>query len=216
MIELQMKVGPKLRDVCAVDLPYSIRFYDVTEKMFDEMVDEDTRAELIDGVMIVHSPASLLHDQLGGFLRSLLRCYAEEKEVGRTLGPASLVRLRPGRRVGPDIYFLAQKRVQRRSPREFQGAPEFVIEVLSPSNRRKDIADKLPAYRESAIKEIWLVDPEIREVLVERRRGKTYSASRATTGKVVSSAVKGFWIDAAWLWSEPLPNVMACLRQILK
>jgi Uma2 family endonuclease len=215
MIELQMKVGPSLRDLRAVDLPYSIRFYDVTEEMFDEMVDEDTRAELIDGVMILHSPASVQHDEIGGFLRALLRFYVEEKGVGKAFGPDSLVRLRPGRRVGPDVYFLEQKRVPRRVPREFKGAPDFVIEVLSPSNRRKDIWEKLPAYRDSAIKEIWLVDSEKEEVVAERRRGRTYAVSRTTTGKGHSSTIKGFWIDAEWVWSEPLLNVVACLRRIL-
>jgi Uma2 family endonuclease len=86
---------------------------------------------------------------------------------------------------------------------------------LSPSNRRQDVAEKLPAYKEAGIKEIWVVDPDEREVLVERRRGKSYSPRRTTTGKVLSSTVKGFWIQAAWLWAEPMPNVMACLREIL-
>ena len=49
-----------------IDLPYMIQVYDVTEEMFDELVDEDTKAELIDGVMIVHSPASIEHDDSSG------------------------------------------------------------------------------------------------------------------------------------------------------
>jgi Uma2 family endonuclease len=215
MIELQMKVGPNLGDLRAVDLPYSIRLYEVSEEMFDELVDEDTRAELIDGVMIVHSPASILHDEISGFLRALLRFYAEETGAGKVFGPDSLVRLRPGRRVGPDVFFLERKRVPRRLPREYAGAPDLVVEVLSPSNRRQDVADKLPAYRDAGVREIWLIDPEKREVLVERRRGKSYSTVGTTTGKVLSLTVKGFWIQAAWLWAEPMPNVMACLREIL-
>jgi len=45
--------------------------------MFDEMVDEDTRAELLDGVMMVHSPATVQHDHVSGFLRALMSFYAE-------------------------------------------------------------------------------------------------------------------------------------------
>jgi hypothetical protein len=52
-----------------IDLPFMIQVYEVTEEIFDELVDEDTKAELIDGVMIVHSPASLEHDNIGGFTR---------------------------------------------------------------------------------------------------------------------------------------------------
>jgi hypothetical protein len=42
----------------SVDLPYTIRVHGVTEDLFDKWVDEDTHAELLDGVMILHSPAS--------------------------------------------------------------------------------------------------------------------------------------------------------------
>jgi len=52
-----------------VDVPYTIRLYGITEEMFDELVDEDTKAELLDGVMVVHSPATIEHDDVGGFLR---------------------------------------------------------------------------------------------------------------------------------------------------
>ena len=56
-----------------------IQVYDVTEEMFDELVDEDTKAELIDGVMIVHSPASMEHDDIGGFMRGLMSFYSEAR-----------------------------------------------------------------------------------------------------------------------------------------
>ena len=46
-------------DLRTVDLPYMLRLYGVTDEKFDELTDEDTKAELFDGVMIVHSPASI-------------------------------------------------------------------------------------------------------------------------------------------------------------
>src|SRR6266702_2982693 len=106
MIAVQMKVGPRIADLRAMDLPYTLRLYGVTDAMFDELVDEDTRAELIDGVMIVHSPASIKHDNLSGFLRFLMRGFSEATDAGIVLGPDSLIRLRRGRRVGPDLFFL--------------------------------------------------------------------------------------------------------------
>jgi Uma2 family endonuclease len=215
MIAVQMKVGPRIADLRAMDLPYTLRLYGVTDEMFDELVDEDTRAELIDGVMIVHSPASIKHDNLSGFLRTLMRCYAEENDAGAVLGPDSLIRLRRGHRVGPDLFFLEKKRVPRRLPREWKGTPDLVMEVLSPSNRKEDIEEKLPAYRAAGVREIWLIDPDEREILVETRRGKGYSTSRTSAGRIDSIVLKDFWIDASWLWAEPLPSVMACLRKIL-
>src|SRR5438477_12408166 len=102
MIAVQMKVGPRIADLRAMDLPYTLRLYGVTDEMFDELVDEDTRAELIDGVMIVHSPASIKHGNLTGLLRVLMRGYSEETDVGIVLGPQSLIRLGRGRGGGPD------------------------------------------------------------------------------------------------------------------
>jgi Uma2 family endonuclease len=197
------------------NLPYSLRVYGVTEAMFEELVDEDTRAELMDGVMIVHSPASLRRDYLGGFLRGLMADYAEESDQGVVLGPDSLVHLASCRRLAPAVFFLRQKRVRMPLPDQFEGAPDLVVEVLSPSNRAEDLQDKRPAYREAGVPEIWFVDPDEHQVLIDRRRKKTYSARAVSRGRVASAVLKGFWIEASWLWSEPLPRRKDCLRAIL-
>src|SRR5947209_4331343 len=97
---IEVKQGPK-----TLDLPYTIRMYGVTEAMFDQMVDENTKAELLDGVMIVHSPANIEHDEVSGFLRTLARCFARKKRYGKVLGPDSLIHLATCRRFGPDAYF---------------------------------------------------------------------------------------------------------------
>jgi Uma2 family endonuclease len=207
---VEIKLGPR-----AIDLPYKLRLYGVTEAMFDELVDEDTKAELIDGVMVVHSPASLQHDDLSEFLRSLLRLYARKQNLGEVLGPDGLVHLATCRRFGPDAFFLRSGRISRPLPQEFQGTPDLVLEVLSPSNRDEDLNDKRPAYREAGVKEIWLVDPENQEVIVDRRRRKRYTVETVANGRLESEVLEGFWIDVAWLWSDPPPLETECLDQIL-
>src|SRR5262245_56629239 len=94
--------------VTTIDLPYLIQVYDVTEEMVDELVDEDTKAELIDGVMIVHSPTSMEHDNIGGFMRGLMSFYGYAKGLGVVLGPESLIHLAPGRKCAPDVFFICQ------------------------------------------------------------------------------------------------------------
>jgi Uma2 family endonuclease len=211
MPELKQALKLGLR---TVDLPHSIRIYPVTEEMFDEMVDEDVKAELIDGVMIVHSPAAGRHDDVAGFLHTLARCYAEDRGAGRVYGPDYLVHLATCRQFAPDVFFLQQDRVPTPVPDVFEGAPDWVIEVLSPSNRDYDLEEKRPAYREAGIRELWFIDPEEEHVLIDRRRGKRYTTTVAT-GRVTSTALPGFRVESAWLWDEPLPNVMTCLREIL-
>lgn len=198
-----------------VDVPYTIRLYGITDEMFDKMVDEDTKAELIDGVMIVHSPASLRHDDVAGFLRTLMRCFTEDKGLGLVLGPDGLARIKKTRRVGADILFLSKDRVPNPLPKEYKGAPDLFVEVQSPSNRDYDLEDKRSYYREAGVKEMWFVDPQEQQIILDRRRGRRYLSRTISSGHVESTVIKGFWIEAEWLWSDPLPNVMQCLRDIL-
>jgi Uma2 family endonuclease len=199
-----------------VDLPYTVRVYGVTEAMFDDLVDEDTKAELLDGVMMVHSPASPRHDHVAGFLRTLMRCYGEEKGLGQTFGPDALIHLATCRMFAPDGFFLKEEHVPRPLPKkQFEGAPDLVLEVLSPSNRDDDLEDKRPAYRQAGVPEIWFVDPEGCQVIVDRRRKRSYATTVVTEGRLTSTVLAGFWVDTAWLWAEPLPRVLACLRRLL-
>ena len=203
------------RDTETVNLPYTIRLYGVTEEMFDELADEDTRAELIDGVMIVHSPASATHDDVSGFVRALMSFYADVKGLGKVLGPDSLVRLAAGRKCAPDVFFIRQERVPIPLPKEFEGAPDLVVEVLSPSNRYDDLHDKRSVYHAAGVGEIWFIDSERHQVLVDRQHVGGYAEEVITTGRVSSHAVAGFWLQASWLWAEPLPNRFLCLQEIL-
>jgi Uma2 family endonuclease len=208
---VELKLGLR-----TVDVPYTLRLYGITDEMFDEMVDEDTKAELIDGVMIVHSPATLRHDNVSGFVRALMRFYVAEKELGIVLGPDGLVRIKKGRRVGADLFFLSKDRVPKPLPKEYKGVPDLFLEVLSPSNRSDDLDEKRPLYREAGVKEIWFVDPDQKQIILDRRRGQRYISKTIHTGRVESAVVRGFWIEADWLWSDPLPKLLQCLHDLLR
>jgi Uma2 family endonuclease len=207
---VEVKLGPK-----SVDLPYTLRIYDVTEARFNQLTDEDTKAEYLDGVMIVHSPVYLRHNDLGNFIRTLMRAYASQHDAGQILGPLSLARLRKGRRVAPDVCFLRKNRVPFPLPRVFKGVPDMTLEILSPCSRDYDLKEKRLVYRAAGVMEIWFVDPQNRQVLIDRRRGEDYEEQVVSRGKVRSEVLRGFWLEASWLWKEPLPSEMTCLQQIL-
>lgn len=208
---IEVKCGSK-----TIDLPFMIQIYDVTEEMFDELVDEDTKAELIDGVMIVHSPASMEHDHIGGFLRGLMGFYADAKGLGVILGPDALIHLAPSRKCAPDVFFIRRERVPAPLPKEFAGVPDLVIEVLSPSNRRYDLHEKRLIYREAGMPEMWFIDAEFRQVIADRRGPTGYSEEVMAVGRMASSALPGFWIETSWLWATPLPSRLLCLQEILR
>jgi Uma2 family endonuclease len=210
-----MSTATAISELRTVDLPSTLYIHGVTEEMFGELVDEDTRAELLDGVMIVHSPASRRHDLLSKFLGGLMDFYVDTKDLGQVLGPDSVVHLATCRKLCPDVYFIRKSRVPDIEQEEFEGAPDLVLETLSPSNRNVDLRDKRPAYREAGVREIWFIDPAKKQLLIDRKRGQGYREQVVSSGKVSSDVLKGFWIKADWLWANPLPKKPECLKQIL-
>jgi Uma2 family endonuclease len=204
------------RGIKTVDLPYTIRLYGVSEDTFYEMVDEDTTAELLDGMMIVHSPATIEHDDLSGFIRTIMRLFARKRRRGKVLGPDSLIHLKTCRLFCPDAYFVEKRRAPSRRTKRFEGAPNLALEVLSASNRDYDLEDKRLAFQAGGVGEIWFIDPVEERIIIDRKRGRGYVEEIVTSGKARSEVLVGFWIDVDWLWKDPLPDELDCLNEILR
>jgi Uma2 family endonuclease len=199
-----------------VDAPYLLRVFGVSEQEFDEFTDEDLKAEFFDGMMIVHSPSTLRHEDLCGFLAGLMRFWAEAHGLGRVFGPNALMWLSPRRRFAPDVFFVGLERLPIPLPKELEGPADLVVEVLSPSTREYDLHEKRRAYRDARIPEIWLVDEEEGRVIVDRfdfelQRYRTRTVRR---GHLKSQALPGFSLQVEWLWQDPLPPLGKVLRQL--
>jgi Uma2 family endonuclease len=131
----------------------------MTSEEFFRYAPEDQTAELIDGVMIVHSPPLVVHERLQGFLLTLLRTYVEDNDLGEVLGSRTPVELEGDQTYEPDILFIARERADILEPKGVFGAPEMVIEVLSASTVHYDRGPKFRAYERAGVRELWLIDP---------------------------------------------------------
>jgi Uma2 family endonuclease len=209
---VEVKLGPR-----TVNLPFTVRIPGVTEEMFNEMVNEDIKAYLLDGVMVVPSPATPRHDEVAGFVRFLMRGYAEAKKLGKVFGSDALIHLATCRLFALDGFFIEHKRVPRPLPEDqYEVVPNLVYEVLSPSTRDDDLEDKRPAFRAAGVEELWFIDFHNQQVIVDRKVKRRYRETLLGEGRLESSAIPGFWIDVEWLWNDPLPNAADCLREILR
>jgi len=208
----QLILGKKV-----IEPPYFVRKFGVSEEEYEEFTDEDTKAELFDGTLIIHSPASIRHEDIFGFLYFLMRGYAEHKQLGKVLGSRATMHLGPCRLFEPDILFVRSERLSILRERRLEGVADLVVEILSPWTRNYDMQEKRLAYHSAGVEELWFVDDEARNIVVDRRRrdGK-YRTSTVRAGKVESEVMQGFFVLAEWLWAEVLPEPFACLRKILR
>ena len=125
------------------------------------------RAELIDGEMYMLAPPSSRHQEILMNLSSSIHQYIKYGQGDCKVFPAPFaVFLNEDDRtyVEPDISVICDK--SKLDDRGCNGAPDWVIEIVSPSSRKMDYFTKLFKYRMSGVKEYWIVDPDKNQVMV--------------------------------------------------
>jgi len=133
-----------------------------------------TRFEVIDDQLAVTPTPSLHHQRIAGRLFARLFGFVEKHRLGEVF-PAPLdVLLAEGDYLEPDIVFVRKDRADILSDRGVEGAPDLVVEILSPSTEARDYGLKLERYRLFGVTEYWIVDPDKGRVEVwELAGGKT-------------------------------------------
>ena len=127
---------------------------------------EDRRVELIDGYFYDMAAPSQMHQTiLGQLYLQLAPCVEKHPECDIFFAPLD-VRLDKDNRtmVQPDLMIMCH--YDDRDIRRYNGAPDFIVEVLSPSNRSHDMVLKLGKYKWAGVREYWMVDPEKLKVIV--------------------------------------------------
>ena len=128
---------------------------------------EGQRAELIDGQIYDMAPPSPMHQELVMELSATLRDYIKKNGGSCKVYPAPFaVFLNEDDRnyVEPDISVICDP--SKVDNRGYQGAPDFIIEIVSPSSQRMDYLTKLFKYRTAGVREYWIVNPLQRTVQV--------------------------------------------------
>ena len=153
-------------------------------------VDGDERYELIDGELILLPSPNTAHQLTSVALSSRMFMFAEERELGLVLHAPFDVLLSDTDVVQPDILFVSNERAHIRMPANIRGAPDLVVEILSPSSTSRDWRDKFELYSKHGVKEYWIVDPENRVVWLALLRGGALEiAGTYGVGDTVSSTV---------------------------
>ena len=130
--------------------------------------EEDRLFELIDGVL-VEKTMGYYESVLATVFIQLIRNYLDDNNLGIVLGSDGTLRILPAQVRAPDVSFLSwrhfpnRKLVRKAIPNL---APDLAIEVLSPSNTKREMDRKLREYFQAGTQLVWYVDPEPRTVTV--------------------------------------------------
>lgn len=128
---------------------------------------EEERVELIDGHFYDMASPTYLHQQISGEIYRQIANYIMEKggECRPLIAPVDVqINCDDKTMVQPDVAILCETEKVRRWG--IYGAPDFVLEVISPSTKRKDCTKKLSKYMEAGVKEYWILDPYQKLVMI--------------------------------------------------
>jgi Uma2 family endonuclease len=189
--ELKNKVEETLAD-------YGQHTYaDYLTWQLDEMV------ELIKGKIFKQAAAPRVnHQRVSGKVFSKLFQFLENKSCEVFSAPFD-VRLPVKSKKNEDITTVVQPDIcvicdpEKIDELGCIGAPDLIIEILSPGNNKKEIQNKFEVYEESGVKEYWLIHPNECTLIIFTLVNGKYQGSRLFTfgDKVVSQAVAGFVLD---------------------
>lgn len=159
---------------------------------------EDVRAELIDGQIYYHAAPNRMHQTILSELHAAIHSYLKSKKGTCRIYPAPFA-VKPFENddktiVEPDISVICNP--NKLTERGCTGAPDWIIEIISPGNPSHDFIYKLNLYAKSGVREYWIIDPRSQTVLVYYLEQKDFGVKAYTFQDAIKVNIyDDFWID---------------------
>jgi Uma2 family endonuclease len=127
---------------------------------------EDKRYEILDGELYVVAAPNIRHQRIFRELFDVFFHHVRDRSLGEVLSAPCDVILSDENVAQPDILFVRKERLGIIGETNIPGAPDLVVEILSPGTRKKDIEIKRKIYAGFGVEEYWIVDPDAATVEV--------------------------------------------------
>jgi Uma2 family endonuclease len=171
--------------------------------------------ELVDGVIVEKPMVQLDREKLLGWLYAILGILVRRRNLGIVLSSRILIEIdRFGGRM-PDLLFVRRERMDIVQQKAVYGAPDLVIEIVSPNDRPSDIIALETDYRAIGVAEIVFIEPRKRRVRALRRRDTDYEETELTAGTLTLETLAGLPLKVEWLLQEPRPDELDLLIELL-
>ncbi|MGI6286130.1 Uma2 family endonuclease [Neomoorella humiferrea] len=159
---------------------------------------EGTPFQLIGGKLIMTPAPGTYHQIILMRLIEKLLFFLAGKDLGILFTAPVDVFLEEKETYQPDIIFIAKDRMHIIETTKIKGAPDLVIEILSPSTGYYDLKKKARVYARCGVKEYWIVDPEDKSIEVfQQKEGNFVLVHHVEeTGQAKSILLKGFAVEA--------------------
>ena len=136
---------------------------------------EGTLCQIINNTLVI-APAPLdAHQSVLNDINIELSLFVRKKNIGKVRIAPYDVHFSKLNIFQPDIIFIANNNLENIESKGLTGAPDLVIEILSPATAKKDLSEKKDVYEQYGVKEYFVVDPESKIVRQFILKGKSFS-----------------------------------------
>ena len=168
--------------------------------------DTEERYELIDGVPYLMASPSWQHQTISGEIFLQLANFLKDKPCKVFTAPLDVLLNGTGNSddtvVQPDIVVICDRK-KLGDGRYVNGAPDFVVEILSPSSSLRDMGVKFNKYQQSGVREYWVVNPEQKTLIVYTLEdGRYVAATYAAADTAPVRVLEGCTVSLADVFAE--------------
>jgi Uma2 family endonuclease len=163
------------------------------------------RCELIYGELVMMSPAGYEHSVIANRIGRFLTEFVEDNDLGAVLAAEAGYKIesKPDLVRAPDASFIRKDRLPKTALKKyFPGVPDLAVEVISPGDTRREIAEKVNMWLAHGTTSCWVLDPDSRTVTIHRAGHK---AMRLTARDRIENEpiLPGFVLDIARIYKRP-------------
>lgn len=168
--------------------------------------DLKVKVEILNNKLLIMPSPSYIHQKISNKLSNKLTNFVEDNKLGEILCAPMDTKFDEDNVEQPDIMFIAITRFDIIEENVINGAPDLVVEIISPANKKQEQKEKHTLYEQKGVKEYWTINPKKRHIKVETLENgsfQTFSEGKKE-GKITSKILDGFAIQIQDLMPESL------------
>ena len=172
---------------------------------------EGERYELIDGELIMAAAPNMAHQNAQSIIGGEFYVLVRDRNLGWVYFSPTDVYLSDTDVVQPDLLFISRARSRIRTGKNIRGAPDLVVEILSPSTSANDWGYKRDLYAKHGVREFWLVDPYAKQVIVMLLKDGSYEIVGVyrEDDTLRSPTLEGFELDLGRVFDDVFDEILA-------
>ncbi|WP_027356738.1 Uma2 family endonuclease [Desulfofundulus thermocisternus] len=175
----------------------------LTYEDYLDLPDDGNRYEILEGVLHVTPSPTTRHQRVSRNLQRIIDAYVLEHNLGEVFDAPLDVIFSNISIAQPDLIFVSHARSEIITEKNIAGAPDLVVEILSPNTSRRDRITKAHVYALYGVEYYWLVDPDATTVEEYRLEEGAYNLISRVTGNesFKPEIFPGLIVDLSKVWA---------------